>query len=158
MIDNVKDFLDEAKNTIEEGYIIAALTDEYIVDYWPSEKYQEIVDREELVLEIRVFDNGSEMKISRGNIGSAFKERRISDKEKDMEKIDIFDEVQYLDIDDTKEMKDRMVKTTGGGKFKLPLNKKENAKIRIRYYLGKYERTGQARVEDWRVVGFEEGE
>ena len=155
-MNNVKEYFTEAEKNILNGYLIAALSDEYIVDKWPSDRMQEIIEREYLVLELRVFNPDCELKLSRGNIGSEFKYRMLpNENTKDM---DTFDEIQYLDIDDTVSLQDGKVQTTGGGQYNLPLNNKKNAKIKIRYYVGKYETTGQARVEDWRVVEFVEGE
>ncbi len=141
---------------IEEGngWILASLTDEYYVSSWSREALIEI-DKEKL-LEIRVFNEVVEHKLYRANIDNEFIARSI----KDVDYNDYYDEVQYLDIDATKGVKNGFVTTTGGGVYKYPIqgsNKIDNAKVRIRYYLGKYEETGQARIEDWRVVEFLEG-
>ena len=153
----VDDFVNIAKNEIKTGYIIAALTDEYIVDRWSLENADNVLkDKNGKILEVRVFNDVKECKISRYDISEVFNYRRICDIE---EKCDRYDEWQFLDIDDSiSKDEDGRVTSTGGGKYKLPLDSKENARILIRYYLGRYELTGQARVEDWRVVEFKEGE
>ena len=151
----VSKFIRETNERVSKGYIIAALTDEYIVDIWPIDS-SELISKEEKILEIRVFDDKKECKLSRSNIGKEFSSRRICDAE---EKRDFYDEWQFLDIDESMPLDEAgKVTATGGGKYKLPLKSSTNAKICIRYYLGEYEATGQARIEDWRVVEFKEGE
>ena len=57
---------------------------------------------------------------------------------------DTFEEVQLLDVSLAKVK--NMIKM---------LPKEGYPAVRISYLLGQYETTGQARVEDWRIVGFE---
>lgn len=150
----VNEYISRVNQTIIKGWIIAALTDEYIVDEWPLRE-DELMSKEGRVLEIRVFNDTEECKLSRSDVGKEFAFRRICDSEDGR---DSYDEVQFLDIDDKKgKDADGKVTATGGGTYKLPLSSIKDAKIRIRYYLGKYDATGQARVEDWRVVEFKEG-
>ncbi len=175
----VNEFVETASKIIAKGWIIAALTDDYIVDRWPLEE-RNMTNKEENVLEIRIFNETGECKLSRSDIGKEFAFRSIKDVldkdsqvttswvtygEDDPQELKYgFDEVQYLDVDEDKTINEREKKkidgyevyTTGGGKYKLPLEKIEDAKLRIRYYLGKYKATGQTRIEDWRVVEFEE--
>ena len=152
-IKTVKDYTDTVREKIKNGKIIAALTEEYIVDNWPL-SYD---INEEKVLEIRVFSEIGECKLSRSDIGRSFNYRELFDEGESRDSRDHFDEVQILDIDDTKQKDESgKVTATGGGKYKLPLNNLMDAKIRIRYYLGNKD-NGCARIEDWRVVGFEEG-
>ncbi len=148
----VNEFLIKAKEEIPEGWIIAALTDEYIVDRWPFAS-DVLSGKDNKVLEIRVFGQKGELKISRSDIGKDFSAREICDQGERTDSRDHYDEIQYLDIDDQMGRDNEgKVTTTGGGKYKLPLNSILDAKIRIRYYFGRYEETGQARIEDWRVV------
>lgn len=151
---NFDEYIREANQTISKGWVIAALTDEYIVDEWPLNG-NGLTSKEDKILEIRIFNKDEEIKLSRSDIGKGFTFRRINDLEDHRDK---YDELQYLDIDE-KIGKDEhgLVTATGGGKYRLPLKSIKDAKIRIRYYLGKYDATGQARVEDWRVVEFVEG-
>ena len=113
------------------------------------------------VLEIRVFNENRELKLVRSDIAKPFAVRCIDDapfgpsKSYDRNYSDYYDEWQILDIDETKGRDaQECVTATGGGKYFLPLASLPNACVRIRHYLGKYGETGQARVEDWRVVGF----
>ena len=151
----VKEYINTIKQTIANGWIIiASLTDEYLVDEWPLGG-DELASKEDKILEIRVFNNKEECKLSRSDIGKEFSFRRIYD---DEENRDSYDEWQFLDIDESIQRDDAgKVTATGGGKYKLPLKSSMNAKICIRYYLGRYVATGQARIEDWRVVEFKEG-
>lgn len=149
----LKTYMDTAKEKISEGWIIAALTDEYIVDRWPLNA---AID-EDKVLEIRVFSAAGEYKLSRSDIGRPFIDRKIFDEGESKDSRDSFDEVQILDTDETKGKDENgKVFATGGGKYKLPLDKIKDAKLRIRYYLGNKD-NGIARIEDWRVVEFMEG-
>ena len=161
----IDQYFEECQRRVEDGYIIAALTDEYFVGYWPdkgdNEKHN--YDNADKVLEIRVFNRDRELKLTRGDISEEFLCRCIDDANPsaagyDLRYEDSYDEWQILDIDETKgkDAKGR-VTATGGGKYYLPLGKTENAQILIRYYLGRYKETGQARAEDWRVVTFENG-
>ena len=151
---NLGTFLDESKKIVKEGWIIAASTDRYLVDTWPMTRYSETDISEDKILEIRVFNTGAENRLCRPSISSEFTNRCINDTKEDQD--DCFDEVQYLDIDEemSNNSRDGMAVTTGGGKYYLPLNKMHDAKVRIRYYLGRYEETGQVRVRDWRILEF----
>ncbi len=48
--------------------------------------------------------------------------------------------------------KNSLVRATGGGCYELPLKGFQDAKIRLRNYLGYYEESGQAYVRDWRLT------
>lgn len=150
----VNEFLEQAKSKIGSGGCIAALTDEYLVESWPLPE-DFLGGKEEKLLEIRVFGEQGEMKLSRSTVGQDFRCRSIFDEDGES---DSYDEVQYLDIDDKLGKDDNgRVTATGGGTYHLPVNNIRNAGVRIRYYFGKYEETGQSRVEDWRIVEFVEG-
>ena len=113
----------------------------------------EFIDAENKILEIRVFSKAGEMKLSRPDIGSKFYFREIFDEGENKDERDHYDELQYLDIDEKAGVtSDGKVTATGGGTYMLPVSNIKDACIRIRYYFGKYSKTGQARVEDWRVV------
>ena len=148
----VTDFINDAMSEIGQGWMIAALTDKYIVDSWPMIREIDWESEEVKVLEIRIFNVDKELKLSRSDIGRDFTQRKLPNS--DLTDEESYDEIQYLDIDEDKSKKcpDGMVYTTGGGKYSLPLTNVKNAKIRIRYYWGKYEKTGQAKIEDWRLV------
>lgn len=140
-----------------QGYMIASLTDQYVVDEWPSTEkiFVEESCREDLnkkLLELRIFNKQQEMKAFRSDVSKEFLFREKTDVDAD----DYFDEWQYLDIDSTKEVSGQKVTATGGGVYKLPLGSKVDAKICIRYYLGRYSETGQAIIQDWRCVDFKE--
>ena len=113
---------------LKDSYIIAALTDEFIVDRYPLEKYS-LDGKEDKILEIRVFNENEEYKLFRTDIGKTdFYYRHICD---EVETRDYFDEVQYLDIDTSIGADSGIVTSTGGGKYNLPI---ANAKkILIRY-------------------------
>lgn len=153
----VNEFIDLSMEKIQTGWVIAALTDEYIVDKWPLQG-SALKGKEEKVLEIRIFNQDGEMKLSRSDISRDFAFRTIFDVGVDTDPKDKYDELQYLDIDEKNgKSSDGKVTTTGGGRYNLPIGNLSDAMIRIRYYLGKYEDTGHARVEDWRIVEFVEG-
>ena len=152
-IQGMKIQIDNIDETLNQ-YIIAAFTDEYYVDRFNNEAKEKLMDKLDKALEIRVFGDDSEYKFFRTDISREFLYRHIVDSSNDNE---YYDEEQFLDIDDTRTSGDS-VYATGGGQYKLPIANKKNAKIRIRYYFGKYEETGHAYIKDWRVVNFVEGE
>ena len=152
---DVRAFLMQSGREIESGYIIAALTDRYIVEKWPLSKEYHADENhidENHVLEIRIFNDVAENRLVRGDISESFCFRRIDDRKDNRDR---YDEWQYLDIDEKAVPQNGYVRATGGGRYHLPLRSTRNARVLIRCYLGRYEETGQARVEDWRVVGFQ---
>lgn len=114
------------------------------------------------LIELRIFTDSYELKISRLDIGSAFSWRCINDDE--FKKVlsnepdaflslfvnRTFDEEHYLDIDSTKSNGVNYT-TTGGGKYTLPIENAE--KIKIRNYL-EYDENGIVIISDFRIVGF----
>lgn len=159
-----KDFLNKCLD-VETGYVVAAMTDRYVVNTWPLTE-DEIV--EEKLLEIRIFNSGMEAKLFRSDISKDFSYRMIDDEKKmyetdtdrELDYSDYYDECQYLDID-TQQSKtsfemNKMVKTTGGGLYRLPMDKMDDVMVQVRMYFEQYPKTGQARVFDWRIVDFVE--
>ena len=117
---------------------------------------------EKHLIELRIFDEDSEMKISRLNINSEFSWRYISDTEfrKRIESEEdeflrefenrVYNEVHYLDIDENY-THGTSYTATGGGKYTLPVENGE--KVRIRNYL-EYDDDGLLNVADFRIIGF----
>lgn len=143
---NLNDFKEKTSDI--KGFVLASLTDEYIVDTWPMTKYS-LEGKEDKILEMHVFNRDREERLIRTDISKEFKYRQSVDSDKDY-----FDEYQYIDIDTKKlqSSEDGDVVTTGGGKFNLPLDVKAGARLKIRYYLDKYEATGHVKLADWRMV------
>ena len=141
------------KNMAESGYVVASFTDRYVVDCWPT---QEPMDEKKL-LEIRVFNEDMESKLFRSDLGKQFLLHEVNDRE---EKRDYMDDWQYLDIDTKKSeesfTKNGRVFTTGGGMYKLPIGKMENAGVLVRSYFEKSKETGMARISGFRLVTFGE--
>lgn len=114
------------------------------------------------LIELRIFTNTFEFKISRLNIGSDFSWRYINDdefKKALSNETDTFlglftnrtyDEKHYLDIDSTKSNGFNYT-TTGGGRYTLPIENAE--KIKIRNYL-EYDENGIVIISDFRIVEF----
>ena len=117
-----------------------------------------LLGKEDKILEIRIFNRQKEKKLFRGDIGKHFHERTRSDEEL---KEEFYDESQLLDIDEKRSKRSfadtGRVQTTGGGSYDLPLPSMKDARVIIRYYLSRYERSGQARISDWRLVAFQNG-
>ena len=145
------------------GFVAASLTDEYIIDRWPMTD-NTLDGKEDKILEVRVFNDSKEYKLFRTDIGRQFNFRVIDDNdlEAGIEKIK---ESQYLDIDTKRSVQDgaengtgnsRRVYTMGGGQFFLPVSNINNAEVEIVYYIRKDERSGEARITDWRAAGFKE--
>ena len=148
----IEDFYRECEAIHENGWMIAMLTDDYLVERWPGSSRPD----PEKLLELRIFDANMECRLFRGDIGQEFHYRKLSDQDDR----DTFDEVQYLDIDSRASEKEpgEYVISTGGGRYHLPLENTKDVRIKVRYYLDQYEQTGQARISDWRIVEFMEGE
>ncbi len=116
-------------------------------------------------LEIRVFDEKREAKWFRTSIDKKLGFRLLDDDVLKKDSLYVWDESQYLDIDDKRTEKSiknggiqkGSVFATGGGKYPLPLETYKNAKIKIRNYLGEDPDTGELYVEDWRLISLVEG-
>lgn len=154
-ITDVEGFLKKAAE-MPEGFLFAMFTDKVWVDEWPmsEDKKRKFTEQEPLLLEARVFSEGREDKLFRGDIGRVFYWRCIEDSAE----TDYFDEEQYLDIDEKRSKavfeKSHEVQATGGGRYFLPLADYKGAKVLLRNYIDYYEQTGQAYVKDWRLVRF----
>lgn len=143
-----------------EGYVVATFTDEYLVGVW-KDKIDYIKDKQDNLLELRVFNEDKEIKYCRGNIGTdrGFHER-IRDDANNIN-IDYYDELQYLDIDERRSeilFKDAHIvyPTTSVKPYYMPLDNMKNAGVIIRHYISKDEESGQAYISDWRVVKFDD--
>ncbi len=158
---------------MEQGFVFAMFTDGIVFERWPfweegkstaREALERFRTKEEKLLDIRLFNREKELRMFRGNIGGTFLGRVLEDEPGLFDEAVYFDEEQYLDIDtkrsETLFAGEGKVRATGGGIYRLPLKRFENAKVKVRNYLGYYENTGQAYVKDWRLVELiqEEGE
>lgn len=114
------------------------------------------------LMEMRIFTEHDEIKLTRMNIGTDFIWRYIDDTafekalaEEDNEFLGVlenrvYDEEHYLDVDLTKSSGTNYT-TTGGGPYSLPVEKAE--KVRVRNYL-EYDDNGIVVISDFRIVGF----
>ena len=150
---------------IERGFVFAMLTDEILWERWPleSDRRKLFQEKEEKLLDIRVYNREREVRVSRSDIGRKFLGRNLNDGKESSEWQDYFDEEQFLDIDDERSKElfavEGKVQATGGGRYPLPLPDFRNAKVLIRNYVGYYEESGQAYVKDWRLSDlFKEGD
>ena len=141
---------------IEEGYVLAQLTDELIFDCWPQ-KEDDLCKKEAKILDIRIFNREYELHIFRGDVSKDhFEVRQIDEASGKPE--DSFDRFYYIDYDKEESDKagDGFGYTTGGGKYPLPVEKNQYLAFRIRNYIGYYEKTGSAYIKDWRIVELKE--
>ena len=143
------------KELMENSFVYVSCTDRvFLCDI--NDSVLETIDFD-LLLEMRVFNQKEEYRIIRPNIGTGFRERTKTD-DSLVENIDYFDQDQYMDI---KEVQDgNTAISINGGSYKLPrsgVNNKAGMMIKIRNYIKYNESDGQARVDDWRIVGFVEG-
>lgn len=155
-----EEFSKKASEKIDKGFIAASLTDEYILDYWPM-KHSLLEGKENKILEIRIFNPEMEWKLFRTDVFKEFLFRKIdADSDCEKNKEDYFDQEQYLDIDTVRSKatfaKDGTVFATGGGEYYLPMDRMQDVKVKIRYYLSKSPQ-GHARIKDWRLVELTEG-
>lgn len=157
----------ERKQASQKIYLFA-MTTECIKFFELDETRPDEKELRELAqngLEIRVFDEKREAKWFRTSIDKEFGFRPLDDDILKKDSLHIWDESQYLDIDDKRtgksikngEIQKGTVFATGGGKYLLPLERYEDAKIKVRNYLGEDPDTGELYVEDWRLLGLVEG-
>lgn len=161
-MNDVGTFLKTIADNFSDAWILAAMTDEFMVDHLTPEKSAFIIEKllrsVKKVLEIRIFNAEKEFRLFRSDVGKdAFALRSIYDTGDMKDLRDHYDEIQYLDIDETQGHTGGYVYTTGGGRYYLPFGTIHDTKVKIRYYLDRYSKTGQARIADWRVVEFMEG-
>lgn len=149
---------DEWKQKIEikNGYAVMMFTDRFEVEVYPFSKQIEkhlMECFEDKLLDLRVFNENAEYRIFRGDAGKAFRFRIQDDTGEEY-----YDDEQYLDIDEARSLesfqKGKIVRATGGGYYKLPLETFYGAKVRLRNYLAYEEDSGQAYIKDWRLLGF----
>lgn len=143
------------------GFFAAGMTDRYLLGIWPADAAK---IAENKLLEIRVFNETKEVKAFRSDISKEFSIRLVDDAVAGLQNgrdySDYMDESQYLDIDTKRSAKcfpeSHEVVTTGGGRYYLPADSMNDTKVIVRTYFDRYAETGQARVFDWRIVGFRE--
>lgn len=125
---------------IEGGSMILMYTDRFICC-----GQRDIEDIGHL-LEARIFNLNSELKIMRPTIADAFSFRYIEDSE--LAEEDHIDEKHYLDIN-ARLSSETSYTSTGGGNYQLPVENAE--KILIRNYIS-YDEHNIAQITDFRVV------
>lgn len=149
-----------------EGYCIILTTDKYVIDYWNMDTQPNYAgDIDSKLIEARIFNETCEYKLFRTHIGEQYVFRKIveEDEAEGRKYGDYYDQKQYLDIDSNRSTKEssliQLVFPTGSNReYMLPLKDyNEEAAIIIRYYIDRYEDSGQARVFDWRVVKIDGG-
>lgn len=140
--------------TITNGYAVVMFIDEFIVEKYPLELDDQTKLQNEWnkkLLDIRVFNKDKEYRVFRGDLGSPFCYSCIED---DSEKLECFEDEQYLDIDTTK-TGNGFVSATGGGSYKLPVYGKGDIKVYIKNYID-YDTMGQAFIRKWRLTDIRE--
>ena len=140
----VNDVNEVVSGNISDGTMILMYTDRFVCC-----KQQNIEDIPHL-LEARVFNSHSEIKIMRPTIADDFYYRFIDDD--GLESEWYIDEVHYLDIDlDNKKTSGNHYVTTGGGEYDLPVEGAE--RVHIRNYIS-FDDQDIAQISDFRVVEF----
>ena len=112
--------------------------------------FEETVSDAETILEIRAFDEKGEFRAYRSTVGDDFRCREITEASKYM--AGCYETAHYLDIDEQKS-NGTLTRTTGGGRFTLPVEGADRLKV-IRYYKFDDDDSGIARDCDWRLAGF----
>lgn len=119
-----------------------------------------IVLKPEKLLELRIFSKEQEICYRRSCIGERF-QWRIATEENCILGNDYLIQYQTLDINEKRVEKEgnpvdengnRILYTTVGGKYKLPLNGYEDSAKIISYIV--YDRNGMAKIADYRLCGF----
>ena len=109
------------------------------------------------LLEIRCFDKTGEYRAVRTTPDMPFSEREITSDESWAD--GYYDEAQYLDFDTarTEKKADDWTYATGGGRYHLPEDAKDQKLILVRNYY-RFDEEGIARKYDWRLVKFTDQE
>ena len=116
------------------------------------------------LLELRVFNEKGECRFIRSDLGQDFRVRCIIDKKTEIkcQPKPYFDKAYYLDIS---KVNGSVVSSANGGEYELPgrgISIRKGTMLTIRNYLSYNDyddnKDGQARIIDWRIVGFVEGE
>lgn len=144
----------------DNSFVYVVLTDTLFILSMDDSKLDALnVDK---LLELRVFNEKGEYRLIRPDIGQNFRIRCIIDNklEEQNQPISYFDKDLYLDIS---KVNGCMVSSANGGEYELPsgkLNIGEGMMLTIRNYLSYNDQgknaDGQARISDWRIVGFKE--
>ena len=159
----------EAQGEKSKWYMVAMLTDRFLVDSFAEDvsfvkEYISGMDKnfDSKGLDVRIFNEETEYRLFRSDIGHPFHSRIIVDTK---ESEDTFLEVQFLDIDTRRSVKNeatwskekgRTVKATGGGEYRLPMENMKNVCVVIKNYIAYDENTNIAYIKDWRLCGFKE--
>lgn len=152
-----KTILDKIKNVFsncgDNTFFIAQYTDKFDIGIWN----ENTIENTNKLLELRVFDKDKEWKLFRSDIGKDFSYRLQGEVDNKGEGVDYFDEIQLLDIDTKRPSKDsRKMCTMAGGEYNLPkyIDDLDRAAIIVRHYFGVDNESGQAFVQDYRLVDF----
>lgn len=149
--------INEVEGTIRrfmsDGRFLMGCTDSYNTGYWFEDAFKDI--EMESMLELRVFNLDREILFFRSMLGEVVQWRVTDDS--GLGKMDFFDVEQFIDINEEKSVYNEDEKmmyliTTVGGRYKLPIDKGQNA-VKIRKYVT-YDGNGMAHVEDQRVIEF----
>ena len=141
------------KITFDKGYVLAVFTDKVIISHFPLSQEKENDFNEsyfDKILDCRIFNKDGEYRWFRADSGSKLHFRYLAGSD------NCIDRYQFLDIDTTKSFPGGTIYATEGGRYELPVEKLDDAKLLIREYL-QYDKSGNARVYDWRIVDFIEG-
>lgn len=154
---------EQLNSMFEAGTILIMATDRLILASYPlSNEHEEYMKKSfyDKVFEIRLFNANKECHLIRGDVRSNFKYRVKEDI--NLEDEAYYDDEQYLDIDAVKSeysyAENRSVYSIGGGNYHLPFDTYRDVKIKIRNYIAYEEYSGQAYIEDWRLVTLFRGE
>ncbi len=143
--------------TFSFDYCIAFQTDRFLSG--SSKSKEDLCDQIECekLLEIRLFSSSEELLAVRTMLNREFQWRIAS--EKGLQKDEYLEWYQTLDIDskytENGEFGNLSLRSTGGGKYELPIGK-EMDRIKVISYIS-YDEDGMAYIRDNRLAGFEKG-
>lgn len=157
-----ENFLSEVKARFDDhAYVAITCTDHFA--FIPFDELLDGKVDERYILEVRVFDENGEYRLSRDYIGSPFREViKVEDKilcdqvnpDYGMA-LDSYEDFQFMDIDMARTVKESgKIKATGGGEYRFPYPYGENTRVKIKNYIA-YDDNGQAVVVAWRLAGVE---
>ena len=153
-----KELIQEALLKIsEEALFLAYSTDSFLAGHANEDEIGTL--KPENLLELRIFSKEEEFLWRQSRVGDVFQYRHASEKEITRDQYMIH--YQTLDINRDRTEKEgnltdsygnRILYTTVGGKYKLPIEKNADSSKIISYI--DYDKNGMAKIMDYRLCGF----
>lgn len=153
-----EDLLQTVKEKTTDGQLFLAFsTDHFLAGRAEGEELNRL--KPENLLELRIFSEKQEVCFRRSFTGEDFQWRLAS--EKGIPESGFLVQYQTMDVNGKRSMNEkalaerngnRVLYTTGGGKYSLPVKEDDNS-VKVIAYID-YDRNGMAKITDHRLCGF----